>query len=71
LRTEIKRSADAPADPVNDLPKPAADDMSGTENEPKKIPDIRKLIEDEEQEMEPTQEREPNEKPPLAKPESP
>jgi len=71
LRTEINRSEDAPANPMNELPKPAADDMSGTENEPEKIPDIRKLIEDEEQQMEPTQEPESDGQQPPAKPASP
>lgn len=59
LRTEIERSGDSKMEPMNESPEPVAEESSP--KEPEKIPDIRKLIEEEEPKTESTDEEQPSE----------
>jgi len=69
LRTEIERSGEGQMESMTDLPEPLAEEPPP--KEPEEIPDIRKLIEEEDPKMESTSEEPPSEEPPTTEPKSP
>ena len=64
LRSEIERSGDAKTDAMKEPPKPAADEPAmpaeEPQTEPEKIPDIRKLIEEEDRKEEAKDKEQPD-----------
>jgi hypothetical protein len=74
LRTEIERSGEGRMEFMTDPSEPLAEEPPPNEpppNEPEKIPDIRKLIEEEDPKMESTNEEPPSEESPVTEPKSP